>query len=81
MVAQKRFVVIGQQIAANGIVVLVKIRDEISVFVITREDFWVGDASLVDVKIAYLWRHQTTLIEALLIGLAILVVVVFDKIV
>ena len=81
MVAQKRFVVIGQQIAANGIVVLVKIRDKISVFVITWEDFWVGDAGLVDVKISYLWRHQTTLIDALLIGLAILIVVVFDKIV
>ena len=81
MVAQKRFVVIGQQIAADGIVVLVEIRDEISVFVVTWEDFWVGDTGLVDVKIAYLWRHQTTLIDALLIGLAILVVVVVDKIV
>ena len=81
-VAQERFVVVGEEVGPLTVAVLVEIGDEIAVLIVSGKDRRVGHALLADRERRLTWdRDQAALIETNLVWMAVVIVVVIDKVV
>ena len=81
LVAQKRFVVVREEVLPLAVAVLVEVGKKVPVFVVAGKNCWVGHAIGPDPKSLSRNGNQTTLKAAQLIWMPVVVVVVIDKVI
>ena len=79
-IAQKRFVVVGEKIYSIDSAILVEIRYEVAILVISGENRRVGHAADLDFAAAF-GGDEAALTDPQPVGLSVVVVVVIDKLV
>ena len=81
LVAQKRLVVVREEVLPLAVAVLVEVGKEIPVFIVAGKNRWIGHAVGPNYKILPRNGNQTALKAAQLIWMPVVVVVVIDKVI